>query len=193
MWKLIAVILCVTSGSQAAIKMDLAKAQSKIEFLAVGRPSMLKIRGIAKPEGEAKVLEGSLSEKSGILSGKASFALSTLDTGIALRNRHMKEKYLETAKFPNAELALTELKLPKELLSGEGEAKAVPFQGTLTVHGVPKPVSGKVDVRRAGSTMHLSFEFGTKITGHGIELPSFMGVTVAEDVQVLVSLQVPIS
>ena len=40
--------------------------------------------------------------------------LDTLDTGIALRNKHMKETYLETDKFPEArlEVARAALRVP---------------------------------------------------------------------------------
>jgi polyisoprenoid-binding protein YceI len=177
----------------ASRTMDLGKSKSKIEFLAVGKPSMLKIRGTAKPEGEAKALEGSLSLKGDNVSGTAKFALDTLATGIGMRDRHMKEKYLETAKFPKAEFALTELKVPEALQKGDGVAKEIPFKGTLTIHGVSQPVIGVAKMERSGGKAEFEFAFGTKIPAHKIDLPSFMGVTVAEDVQITVEVEGPLT
>jgi polyisoprenoid-binding protein YceI len=88
---------------------------------------------------------------------------------------------------------LTELKLPGNLGKGDGEAKAVPFKGTLSVHGVPQPVTGTVDIERKGAKAEMDFKFNTTIPSHKIELPSFMGVTVAEDVQITVEVEGPLS
>ncbi len=172
--------------------LDLSLSETKVEFLAVGKPSMLKINGKAK-SGEGAKMEGKLELKGDSIVGTAKFPLDSLTTGISLRDRHMKEKYLETAKFPKAEFALTELKLPEPLVKGDGEAKGVPFKGTLTVHGVAKPVTGTVDIERKGAKAEMEFKFGTTIPSHKIELPSFMGVTVAEDVQVTVEVEGPLS
>ncbi|MBY0369365.1 YceI family protein [bacterium] len=154
---------------------------------------MLKIRGTAKPEGETKPLQGNLTVKDGVVTGKAILALNTLDTGIALRNRHMKEKYLETEKFPNAEFTFTELKLPDTLKKGEGEANAVPFKGVLKIHGVEKPVAGTVDVKLSKDKADMGFKFQTRIPDFAINTPSFLGVTVAEDVEVTVKLEGPLT
>ncbi len=177
----------------ASRSIDLGKSSSKVEFLAVGKPSMLNIRGTAKPEGDAKPLEGNLSLKGDTVSGSAKFALDTLDTGIGMRNRHMKEKYLETAKFPKAEFALTEMKVPAELQKGNGSAKDLPFTGTLTIHGVAQPVKGLAKMERNEGKATFSFDFGTKIPAHKIELPSFMGVTLHEDVKITVEVEGPLT
>ncbi len=182
------------AGAEASKKtaaqqvMDLSSATSSIEFLAVGKPSMLKIRGKAKADEKANPLTGQMALNGNKLSVKASFALNSLETGIGLRDRHMKEKYLETEKFPKADFVLTEMALPDALTKGDGEAKDVAFKGTLTIHGVPQEVSGTASVQRKSDKFEFAFEFGTKITGHKIELPSFMGVTVAEDVKVSVNV-----
>lgn len=186
-------IAAPSKSAESKSVLDFAKSESSIEFLAVGKPSMLKIRGKAKPEGTTKPLDGSLTLKGDKVEGKASFALNTLETGISLRDRHMKEKYLETAKFPKADFVLTEMTLPEAVKKSEGEAKGVPFKGKLTVHGVVQDVSGVAEVKRKEGRIDFSFDFGTKITGHKIELPSFMGVTVAEDVQINVKVEGPLS
>jgi polyisoprenoid-binding protein YceI len=183
----------ISASTAPGRSLDLAAAKSKVEFLAIGRPSMLKIRGTAKPEGEAKALEGALKIQGDSVTGSAKFALDSLDTGMALRNRHMKEKYLETSKYPKAEFSLTDLRLPAALKAGDGAAKDVPFKGTLTVHGVAKPVEGKANIERKAGAVQFEFTFSTRITSHSIELPSFMGVTVAEEVEIRVAVEGPLT
>jgi polyisoprenoid-binding protein YceI len=193
-------LLSVTAGA-APVKspeptkkiLDLSKSANSVEFLAIGWPSKLKVRGVGKAEGEKKLLGGNLVVSGESLLGKASFPLDTLDTGIALRNRHMKETYLETAKFPNAEIEITELKIPEPLKAADGEAPKVPFVGKLTIHGVTTEVRGTVDLKKFTGVWTLNFNFGTKITAFGIKLPSFMGVTVAEDVEVTVKVEGPLT
>ncbi len=187
-------LLFTTAASALPTKsLDLTKVTSSIEFLAVGTPSMLKIRGKVKGGSDAKPLEGTLVLEGEKLTGTAKFGLDTLETGISLRDRHMKEKYLETAKFPKAELAFSDFKLTPELQKGDGEASKVPFKGKLTIHGVPQEVSGLVDIKKKGSDLSLAFTFSTKITAHGIPSPGFMGVTVAEEVEISVKVEGPLT
>src|SRR3989338_6695806 len=61
-----------------------------VRFLAVGKPSMLKIHG------KGKILAADFQLEKESLKGSAEVDLNSIDTGIALRNQHMKEKYLET-------------------------------------------------------------------------------------------------
>lgn len=174
-------------------KMELPQAKANVEFLAIGKPSMLKIRGVAKPKDDKPTLDGQLKLAGGKVAAEAKLPLDTLETGIALRDRHMKEKYLETAKFPQAEFTMTELTLPEALKAGEGTAKEVPFKGKLKIHGVEKEVAGTVDITLEKAKGAFDFQFKTKITDYAISLPSFMGVTVAEEVQVTVGLEGPLS
>src|SRR5262245_21252728 len=59
--------------------------------------------------------------------------LADLDTGIAVRNQHLREKYLETAQYPNAELTIprSAIQFPPE----GGTAKDVSVSGEMKLHG----------------------------------------------------------
>lgn len=69
--------------------------------------------------------------------------LNTLDTGIELRNRHMRESYLETAKFPFAEFTGT---FSPSLETGSTTVQHVIAKGTFSIHGVSKEmeISGTI-------------------------------------------------
>lgn len=136
-----------------------------VSFLAVG-PAGLKINGVStsletKEEGEFVVIR---------------VPLDTLKTGIDLRDRHMKEKYLETQKYPHAEL-----KVAKALLKPGAQQKGT---GTFTVHGVSKAVDFVYDVTPAGDQINVQGSFDINLKQFGIEIPSYLGVTVKPDVKV---------
>jgi polyisoprenoid-binding protein YceI len=157
-----------------------------VEFDAIGRPSALKIHG----KGSAP--KGTLSVSDGKASGNLTFDLESLDTGIGMRNEHMKKKYLETGKFKEATLVISALAVPVALQSGNGKAEGVPFEGTLSLHGVQKPVTGVAKLERAGDQFKVDADFGVKTADFGISTPSFAGVTMGEDVKIQVQMAAPV-
>jgi polyisoprenoid-binding protein YceI len=158
--------------------MDLAKSKTQVGFLAIGNPSALRIRGESKKEN---AIEGRFMLAGTRLTGKVSLSLDDLQTGIAMRDRHMKEKYLEVAKYPKAELTRLNLTLPAPTAY---ELKAIPFAASLVLHGVEKPVAGVVDVVRNESRLLLDFRFDMKTSDFAISTPTFMGITVGDAVNV---------
>lgn len=93
--------------------------------------------------------------------------LSSLDTGIKLRDDHMKNKYLEIEKFPKAELSL-----------GEGEGGK--GKGKLKVHGVEKEINGTYEVK--GKTVEATFEIS--LSEYNISGIRYMGAGVKDKAQV---------
>jgi polyisoprenoid-binding protein YceI len=154
------------------------KKAGSVEFLATGWPSALRING--KGVGP----EGSLSMTGSEVSGSLAVDLGTLTTGIALRDRHMKEQYLEVQRFPRAELALTRLDLKQVPDGSDFGAVTVPFEGTLSLHGVQKPVSGQAKVSRSAEKVTVNAVFSIQLGDFGIAVPKYLGITVAEKVEV---------
>ena len=171
----------------AVKKVDLSfdANQSSAEFLAVGRPSMIKIKGKgAQVSGQAKLVGSALT-------GELKLDLDQFDTGIETRNKHMKEKYLETGK-PENKFAILELKKIEgidSVLSPSGEKKSLPFEGTLTFHGVKKVVNGLTDIKWQDHAFDGASTFKVKLSEFNIGIPSFAGITVAEDVDVSVKFK----
>jgi polyisoprenoid-binding protein YceI len=168
------------SATAARPALSVGVQPGRVEFDAVGWPSALKIHG--KGEG----LEGRLRVEGAGVSGAIAFDLQSLSTGIALRDRHMKEKYLETARFPRATLTLSRVALEKVPATDRFGPVAVPFGGTLSLHGVEQPVTGEAKIARSGSSLTTTATFEINIKDFGIGVPSYMGITVAEKVQVRV-------
>lgn len=162
-------------------KLDLIQDKSPVEFLAVGRPSAIKIKGTG-----AKA-NGSLLAKGQNLEGELTLDLNQFETGIAMRDRHMKEKYLETGKPENAKaiLKITEAKLPADFFEKNQSVKAIPFKGKLKLHNVEKDIAGTLSLASKDSEKaEGSANFQVSLPDFGIAIPSFAGVTVAETVTV---------
>jgi polyisoprenoid-binding protein YceI len=193
LFKFVCAISCLSlstlssaSDSSAAkaqlLQADYTSASGTVEFRASGHPSTLHVTG----KGAGPV--GSFSIKRDIVTGKLSFDLNTLDTGIALRDEHMKTKYLEVGQYPQAELKISELKLSQPLSPQSTSLSAVPFQGTLKLHGVEKPVIGTVDLKTtAPGILQTGASFALKLSDYGINIPKYAGITIADDVQITVN------
>lgn len=193
--KSLVLILSLSSLSLAAqaatpsakkLLFNLDQGSGGVEFNATGRPSALKIHGKGSAPKGSLVLEGTVA------SGSLSFDLESLDTGIKLRNEHMKTKYLEVGKYGKATLTIEKLSVPEALKTEAGKVEKAPFQGVLSLHGVQKPVSGFATIQRSGDQMTVAADFGIKTSEYGISTPSFAGITMAEDVQVAVQVSAPL-
>lgn len=165
-----------------AFDLNLDKAEGHVEFLAIGRPSAIRIKG------KGNKLRGKLKIQEKEIQGNIAFDLRTLDTGINLRNRHMKEKYLEVQKYPEASFSFLKMKLPHDFFTKEEFSQDdVPFDGTLTLHGVKQSISGTLDIDKRKNELESEAEFKIKLKDFNIETPSFKGISVTEDVNVKVS------
>jgi polyisoprenoid-binding protein YceI len=155
-------VLAVATAGVAQAK--LSGSGGEVSFTATG-PAGLKIVGttsqVAVKEDGANVV--------------ISVPLSAIDTGIALRNKHMKEKYLETDKYPNAELTVAR----SAVKEGSGSA-----QGTMKLHGQSKPVSFNYNAKKAGEGFAVDGTVHLNMKEFGIEVPSYLGVTVKPEVDV---------
>jgi len=143
-------------------------------------------------EAKTVALSGSLISRangSPTLDGSLAVDLRTLDTGIGLRNEHLREKYLEVNKgtgFDTATLSAIDLTgLGPVAPEGKGS-----FTGLLTVHGIAKTVTGPVDVRRADGGLRVKASFRLDLSDYGIAKPRYLGIGVTNTVRVEVAFDV---
>ncbi|HET9156119.1 MAG TPA: YceI family protein [Myxococcaceae bacterium] len=156
---------------------------------AIGSPSgtelLVSMHGTAGLHIEGKSQQLSLSEQQGEL--HFDVPLSSVDTGIGLRNRHMLG-YLDATHHPEAELQIARaaIKFPPPGQSVESDA-----QGTLSLHGVSRPCSVhyRVEQTRPGE-YRVHGTTGIDVRDFGVEAPSYLGVHVdpAVTIQLDVSL-----
>jgi polyisoprenoid-binding protein YceI len=105
--------------------------------------------------------------------------LASLDTGIGLRNRHMRDNYLEVAEFPYASFA-GRIVRTESTASGDFRVTA---SGGLTIHGVSRPRDITCRVTRAGAGYHATCGFEVLLTDHDIEIPKIMFLKLANEIR----------
>lgn len=122
-----------------------------------------KLTGVAKKNG------------AGYKAEKVTVDLNSLVTGMGLRDQHMKDKYLETKKFPTA-----------ELVTGTGDGGR--GKGTLKMRGIEKPIEGTYEVLPGGKKLKAQFEI--KLSDYGISGIRYMGVGVKDTAKIAVTIPV---
>jgi polyisoprenoid-binding protein YceI len=110
--------------------------------------------------------------------------LANLKTGIDLRDRHMREKYLEVEKYPDAvlEVPWSDIQLPED-----GQTTTAKGKGKMTLHGKTQQVPFTYTVQRKGNDYQVTGNTPLNIKAFGIDIPSYMGVTVKPDIETVVS------
>jgi polyisoprenoid-binding protein YceI len=167
------IIVSISAVGHAALS---APSESKVSFQASG-PAGLKIEGTTP---DLTVADGSGNVV-------LSVALGNLTTGIGLRDKHMKEKYLEVDKYPSAVLTVSRaaLKVP-----AGGASVETDVPGTLQLHGQTKPVTVHYDAKADGPGLLAHGKFHINMNEYGIQVPTYLGVTVKPDVDVTASFRV---
>ena len=128
--------------------------------------------------------------------------LISLDTGIDLRNEHMRsEQWLNTAKYPKATFTLTKIGARPRMkypITRNQTAK-VKGEGTLNFHGVTKtipveiearPIPGNKDTaaRLPGDLLHVRAKFTLKLDEFGVKVPAPAQLKVANNQEVTVDI-----
>jgi polyisoprenoid-binding protein YceI len=165
------VSLLVLAAAAADAKLT-ATGGTAVEFKATG-PAGLAING------KSNVVQVADDDKNITVT----VPLNTLDTGIGLRNSHMKDKYLETGKYPNAVLVV-----PKSSV-GFPNPGSKETTGNLTLHGVTKAAPFHYDVKKENGDFVVNGTVKIKLSDYKIAQPSFAGATVKDDVDVTIAFR----
>lgn len=131
-------------------------------------------------DGTTKNIDGYLFHDGNDLSEKSELYfevdLRTLDTGIGLRNRDMREDYLETDKYPMAHF---KGKLINASKVSEGDYN-VTAEGSMFIHGVTKPLKVTGTMKSSGSGYIVNTKFEVKLSDYKIKIPKLMFLKVSE-------------
>ncbi len=107
--------------------------------------------------------------------------LDALDTGIGLRNRHMKENYLETFRYPYAQF---NGKIIKEDAESNNKSK-VTVDGEMFIHGVAKKLTISGTIEKNKPSYRIQSEFTIKLSDYKIEVPSLMFMRISEEIKLV--------
>lgn len=172
------VLIFINSTASAATTKYLSTT-GQVKFLAIGKPGFLKIKG----ESQGKSPTGDILVENNAATGQMSFSLNHLTTGLGLRDQHMKEKYLEIQKFPEASLKILPISISETDLKNKIKKS---FTGQLNLHGITKDISGQFTFD--SQTKEVSAAFKIVLSDFGIDIPEYLGVTVSETVEIDVQL-----
>jgi polyisoprenoid-binding protein YceI len=104
--------------------------------------------------------------------------LDGLDTGIGLRDRHMRDNYLETGKFPLTTYAAT-----IENVKSTGDAGfLMTARGTMSLHGVDREMEVGCEVTQVGESYRVSCSFDVQLSDYDIKVPSLMFMKISETI-----------
>jgi len=162
-------LACTTVVLTSAAR--LSAGRSQVSFLATG-PGGMRIEG---KTSEFKVSEDAPSIV-------VTVVLGNLDTGIGLRDRHMRDRYLEVQKYPEATLSVSRsaLRLP-----AAGATSTSDVEAQLSLHGRSKPIVVHYTAKQpSAGSYEIKGTFRMNMTDFGIEVPAYLGVTVKPDVDV---------
>lgn len=161
----LALAMGVATASPAWAGMTLT-GTPKVTFNATGSPGFLDIEGVTST---VKVADDGST---------LSFAvpMTTVSTGIELRDDHMNEHYVEVGKYPDVTM-----KIPKASVqwpANVGDSTSGKVSGTFNVHGVDVPTDVNYTIKKGKTSTKVSAKFAFNTTSFGISIPSYLGITV---------------
>ena len=126
-------------------------------------------------QGTVEVDPGALGDS---LTVRVEVDLSSLDTGIALRNKHMRENHLETGRYPTAVFEGGAVTGISNRSFPPGEKVTFNLSGRFELHGVRRTIIVPVEVTREDAngavTLRVVTSFPVKLSDYGISRPSFL-------------------
>lgn len=127
----------------------------------------------------------SLDDIKGSVKARFEVDLTTIKTGIEMRDSHMRDNFLETGKFPKAVFELTKVdSVSFNKLENQKEVK-LSLEGNFTIHGVTKLItipatityyaeSEQTKGRAEGDLMRIATDFNLLLGDYGIKRPQML-------------------
>jgi len=179
----VAAAASLATAAEAPVLLRLDPAASQVGFLLDTTWHQV--------EGVSKAVTGEVTGDAGhlFLHARVSVTIQadTLETGIAARDRKMRESCLETARHPTITFVSTAdpvmVSSSPDPAGGYREV-SMSLPGDLTIHGVTRPVALPATARRAGDGWTVSGKLIVKLSDYAIPDPSIFLNRVHDDVTV---------
>lgn len=107
--------------------------------------------------------------------------LTTLDTGIRLRNKNMRDSYLETDLYPFAEFQGELVEVPR---FESGDSARVTATGTFTIHGVSKDLEVSGVLVRENGALGLAAAWEVALSDFNIQRPAIVSYQLNEIIRI---------
>jgi len=105
--------------------------------------------------------------------------LASLDTGIGLRNRHMRDNYLEVDRHPYATFS----GVIERVVQMEPETYGVTVSGNISIHGKDRPLRAPCDITTRDDGYRAKCSFRVLLTDFDIKIPRVMFLKIADEIQ----------
>ena len=184
------VVLSILSGSGGLGAQEFhvdTGARRVVRF--VSRAPIEDFEGVTERiDGFVVVPAGGL--KTGLMADGSEFYfevdLASLDTGIGLRNRHMRESYLETDAYPYATYSGRVVRV--DAVAG-GSFRAT-VAGELEIHGIRRPLDIPCDLTPEGTGYRVGCAWSVKLSEHDVRIPRLMFMKINEEIRLEVDFAV---
>lgn len=160
-------LLLAFTAPMAKRKLVADKATSTLTYSA--KHPLHKWEGVSKDVNCAIIYNDDTKQPENVA---VSVKVASFDSDNNNRDSHAIE-VLEGIKYPNVTFVSSTLKA--------GENGMLTVSGTLTFHGVAKPVSFDATRKDAGGKMTITGELPVSLTNHNIERPSLLGLKTDDD------------
>jgi polyisoprenoid-binding protein YceI len=160
------VALCAFVAPMAKRKLTADKTSSTISYAA--KHPLHSWEGISHEVNCAMIYNDETKQPETIA---VSVKVASFDSDNNNRDSHAME-VLEGIKYPNVTFTSSEVKA--------GDNGALTAKGTLTFHGVAKPVTLQGTRKETGGKLTLTGEFPVTLSDYKIERPSLMGMKVED-------------
>lgn len=162
-------------------------------FIALSLPYFVAAQEFETKEGSIEFLSEATVESftgsSNQLNGYINLAdstldfyldLATLETGVKLRDEHMRENHLETEKFPFAEFSGKMSGFDPSL----ADSQSVVAKGTFTIHGVSKEIEVNGKAILSDGKFGLNASWNIILQDYEITRPKFLFLKLSESQKV---------
>lgn len=144
-----------------------------------GKVQFLSKAPLSEFIGESKALKGLINLEKNLVDFFVD--LNTLNTGISLRDKHMRENYLETKKFPFAEFTGKFDVVPNL----KSTFQKVDVLGTFKLHGIAQEVRISGEIRQLFSgDLELRANWIISLEDYKIEVPKLVFYELAAEQQI---------
>lgn len=182
-------------------------AAAPVKFLLAGRDGRNVIKFISKApletiEGKTGQIDGTIEvdlSDANTAAGQFEVDLTTVKTGIEMRDQHMREGYLHTDSFPKAVFKLIKVTKAGQKPLADGQPVEIEAQGELTIHGITRPVavsgtvtflkeSEQTQARLPGDLLHIDVGAPILLSDFKVERPQFVILKVNDKVDIRVDV-----
>ncbi len=127
------------------------------------------------------------------VSGQLRVRLDALDTGMELRNAHLRETYLEVDRGEEfREAVLTAVELGEPFPPGARDHETG-FAGLLSLHGMERWVEGEARLVRRDGRVRVEAGFPLSLAEFAIPPPRYLGVGVRDEIRITVTFDAAIA